>query len=105
MFTGPPAFILIHVTTLTASALSAHGVSDSWLPCRITQRCARVSRLIETSGAFSEFMVALLARPSAADILRQLDNGHCLKKAKCDNVGLSSFDVLYRWSVRRAHSS
>src|SRR6266851_7142401 len=99
MFTGPPAFVLIHVTTLTASALSDHGVSDLWVPCRITQRCARVSRLIETSGVPSDFMIALLARPPAADILKQLENARGSKKANCDSRGLSLFDAAYRWSA------
>src|SRR5713101_576054 len=96
MFTGPPALVLIHVTTLTASALSDHGVSDLWVPCRITQRCARVSRLIETSGVPSDFMIALLARPPAADILKQLENARGSKKANCDSHGLSSFDAVCR---------
>src|SRR6266446_6248175 len=101
MFTGPPAFILIHVTTLTASALSDHGVSDLWVPCRITQRCARVSRLIETSGVPSDFMIALLARPPAADIVKQLENARGSKKANCDSRGLSLFDAAYRWMPDR----
>src|SRR5713226_216653 len=99
MFTGPPAFVLIHVTTLTASALSDHGVSDLWVPCRITQRCASVSRLMETSGVASDFMIALLARPPAADILKQLENARGSKKANCDSRGLSPFDAAYRWSA------
>ena len=97
MFTGPPAFVLIHVTTLTASALSDHGVSDLWVPCRITQRCAKVSRLMETSGAAWDFMIALL-RAAVADTLRQLEDARCLKKANCDSHGLSSFDAVHRWS-------
>src|SRR6266851_9447901 len=96
MFTGPSAFVLIHVTTLTASALSDHGVSDLWVPCRITQRCASVSRLMETWGVASDFMIALLARPPAANMSKQLENARGPKKANCDSHGLSSFDAVCR---------
>jgi len=38
-------------------------------------------------------MIALLARPPAADILKQLENARGSKKANCDSRGLSLFDA------------